>query len=188
LRRPPEGGRYLPHFLDAEGKDIFDQMKPHLGWIGYGEVEDALKLRLDNSGTALAYQAALKTMVDSSLPTDSDYRHAKGLCNLPLHLQVLAKELSNRFACAKDCHVISLRGSYSVIKAGSQDQRVVAKIIPSGARIFVGVRENTDVDMGSQFIRKRINGVIFLGVEVAGAGERTKAEELIDRFNASQTA
>lgn len=82
--------------------------------------------------------------------------------------------------------MIPLPGRYSVVQTGTQEQRILAKIMPSKTGVFVGTRTNIDRDQVPESIQKRINGVTFSGIEVMGLPDKTRAEELVDRFKASQ--
>jgi hypothetical protein len=177
---PKEGGSYLPRFLDREGKDVFHERKTNIGWIGYEQVEVALKLEDDKSETAAAYRAALKTMMGQSKP--DGYEAPKGLERLASVQQSAAKSLADRFVGAKDCQVIKRAGSYSVVKTEGTEQKVVAKIMPSGSTIYVGFRADIDTERTCQLVEKKINGVKFYGIDVNTLEESKRAEESIDRF------
>ena len=134
-------GDLLPRFLDKDGNDIFDTIKPQVGWIGYQELARV-------SGLIEAIRPALALMVGSIEPTEMDVTTAKwpslatqAINKMPANLQHMVAQLEQnaKNICGNEW-IIRYTGSISVRSAS----RVEAKIIPlhreGKSSVLLGVR------------------------------------------------
>jgi hypothetical protein len=161
----------LPMLLADDGQDMWTEVAPRVGWLGYGEVEHVLHLVEDEE-----YQTAFLTMNKSPIPTSQDYERA--LANLgqtPAEAVPLMDRLAALF---EGCEVVKYIGSYS-IKEGGQ---TIGKLIPRGDGVFVGIRESGRPErwFSGPLEGVTVNGVTFRGVVVpVDSREYATAERLI---------
>jgi len=122
---------YLPRFYNHDGRDLFDDMRDRIGWIGYSELENAVGLL-----TCDEYIAARDLMLPGSAPTDADYRVRQGK-NLEGHSAAI-RTLTGKLAAMLPREALEAQtDSYSV---KDEHNRTAAKIMPTETRTFIGVR------------------------------------------------
>jgi hypothetical protein len=123
----------LPLLLDQNGKDIFSEMRPKIGWIGYAELEKALGIEGDKE-----YCFARDVMMGSNMPEEIHYlsESLRALDQFDNEVQELADEMAQMFG-ANGVYPEKIKGSYSV-KDG--DGTTIAKILPKNNGVFVGIR------------------------------------------------
>jgi hypothetical protein len=150
----------LPLLLDENCKEAFDNVKPRLGWLGYQNLEKALDLYSNAE-----YIQACKSMFPRSEPTDEDYVRLSRAAGMPEYDEEFLADLFGRFrdACGQDGRFFhkQYRGSYSL----GVNNRTLAKLIPEGDLVFVGVRHSgndDDIDTGFP-VEKTVQDVVFRG-------------------------
>ncbi len=151
----------LPLLLDEAGKDIYDVMKPRIGWLGYANLEEALGLRANGE-----YAQACSGMFARSAPTHKDYGRLRAAAAMPEYDSAFLEELFGRFreACGQHTKFFWKQhtGSYSLGIAG----KTLAKLMPEGDLVFVGVRDDCGSGLGRTElpVEKTVQSVCFRGV------------------------
>ena len=149
----------LPRFLSEDGGDVYESAKPRLGWLGYQNLERALGL-----SNSAEYRQACRGMFSQSEPTPADYERLSRRSGLPEYDEDFLQDIFTRFrqACGQSKKFFHRQntGSYSLVV-----RKTLAKMIPEGDYIFVGVRDDIQTDSGfPSFPRaKTVGSVTFHG-------------------------
>lgn len=150
----------MPLLLDEYEKDVYDTVKPRLGWLGYKNLEEALDLHSDE------YKRACCGMFSNLEPTQKDYDRLRAVAGMPEYDKDFLDDLFGRFreACEQNAKFFHkrCRGSYSLGVAG----KTLAKLIPEGDLLFVGVRDDGKKDHShtNMQVEKTVQGVLFRGI------------------------
>jgi hypothetical protein len=147
-----------PLFLSTTGVDRFAAMASRYGWLGYGNVAEALSLEAD-----IEYQNACHGMLSSPVPTTADYRQARSLKNLsPVEKQFVRQVLDLLAQVYADypTTVKHHSGSLSVLHDGIP----IVKVIPEEG-MFIGIRDtvNHPLDRTALPVKRSIKKVLFHG-------------------------
>jgi hypothetical protein len=128
-----------PVFLGEDGRDLWPEMAGRIGCLGYDTVDTVLGVREDSD-----YQGALATMLEGLIPTAADYATTLACVaeGSPEAVPLMA-QLAGLF---KNHEVVEYKGSFSVKDHG----QTVGKIMRRGAGVFVGLRDSTNPQPGSQ--------------------------------------
>lgn len=151
----------MPLVLDEAGKDVYESVKPRLGWLGYQNLEKALDLH-----TVDQYRQACVGMFSRSEPTQRDYNRLRAVAVMPEYDSDFLEDMFGRFreACGHNARFFHRqhKGSYSLGVAGM----TLAKMIPEGELLFVGVRDNGrgNRDYTNFPVKKTVQGVPFSGI------------------------
>lgn len=149
----------LPHFVDQAGNDIYDAVRPRLGWLGYQHLDSALDLnRVDE------YQTVLATMIPALEPDGQAYAAAEtGFLGEATSPESVTQAAKFRMLFT-GYRVVESRGSFSVLENGE----TIAKIIPKRDAVFVGIRDTKSPQSWcpGPLDRVSIRGVPFLGLHV----------------------
>jgi len=162
---------HLPLFLDEYGQDLLSRVAPRLGWLGYQAIEAGLGL-VGNGEYLYARNCILPR--EAAEPAPADYNRVVGWDDLRPEQARLVEEAIGALRRSCPGHTLITKrygASWSVLLNG----RTLAKIIPQGDRVFVGVR----VLAGGQPMggspspneTRAVQGVIFQGCSLAAGSE-----------------
>jgi hypothetical protein len=163
-----DANKNLPLFLSGSGRDLFDEMKPRIGWLGFAGVESALNLNRNPE-----FHGAIETMLRTMSPSSADYAQ-RGLSSscVPDDVKELADRIKGRLReAAPRWKPSGSEYSWSLGPAGPP-RRVLIKVITRNQQdmwdVFVGIRNKDDKELvGSQFSEsKKVVGHTFYGVVV----------------------
>jgi hypothetical protein len=149
----------LPRFLKADGRDVYAEVRPRLGWLGYRELHDALGLAHQP-----AFRAAFETMLLTLEPTPDDYAVAERAFAETISPESVAEAASFK-GLFRGYEIVQRAGSYSVQEHG----QTIAKIIPRRDKVFVGIRDSKQPELwfkSAALERVSVKGVPFFGLWV----------------------
>ncbi len=122
----------LPAFRNDVGKDVFDAVRPRLGWLGFQHLQADLGL-----DQVAEYRAVFAIMFPNLIPDAQAYAAAEsGFLGDEISAESLtqAAQFRELFPAHK---VVATKGSFSVLENGE----TIAKIIPRRDSVFVGIRD-----------------------------------------------